>query len=131
MTIDDDDVEFDGDIVLFRGQPLNGDVQEHYWNGTLKRESNYLNGFKEGCCREWHNNGSLSCEWHSKRGVIDGKKCEWHSNGNIKFLAFYSNGIEIICDEWDEHENHKSHREINRNSDLYKYAISILNKPPS
>lgn len=126
MVIDEneaeDDLAFDGDILLYRGTPFTGIAQTTYPDGTLRTQWPYVNGFAEGMCREWHSNGQLSQEWLAVRGQIDGKSCEWHLNGAVKSIGHYSKGVELAYDEWDAQGTHVIERKIDPQSALYKYA---------
>jgi antitoxin component YwqK of YwqJK toxin-antitoxin module len=124
LIIDGDDIEFDEDVVLRQGVPFTGMIRAYHPNGAIREDTPYCDGFKEGICKEWHDNGQLSCEWHAVRGVIHGKKYEWHANGQIRSIASHSHGVDFSCDEWDETGLLIIHREIDKQSSLYKYAIS-------
>jgi antitoxin component YwqK of YwqJK toxin-antitoxin module len=122
MTIDEADLDLDEDISIYQEQPFTGVTQRFYPNGMLKRELNFCDGFEQGQCREWYSNGQLKREWNAVRGRAEGKVCEWHENGRIKTIAKYSKGVELSFDEWSDAGLLVTHREIDRQSELGKYA---------
>ncbi|VTS04904.1 toxin-antitoxin system YwqK family antitoxin [Tuwongella immobilis] len=122
MTIDEDDLDLDEDVCLYQGQPFTGIVQALHPNGVIKRESPYLDGFAHGVCREWHSNGQLQREWVAIRGRIDGMETMWHENGQVKSVAIYLKGAELEYDEWNDAGLLVTHRELDRQSELWKYA---------
>ena len=125
MIIDVDDLEMDDDLALDQGQPFTGTVQGFYPNGTMWVKSWYIDGFQRGLCREWYKNGQLKLEWFAIRGCVDGKLTEWHQNGQIKIVATYTKGIELTYDERSDAGLPILHREIDRQSELWKYANSL------
>jgi antitoxin component YwqK of YwqJK toxin-antitoxin module len=127
MVIDEyeaeDELEFDGDILLYRGTPFTGTAQTTYPDGTLRSQRPYVEGFAEGVCREWHSNGQLSRDWLAVRGRTNGKKCEWHPNGTVKSIGYFCRGAELAYDEWDAEGTHIIERRLDPQSSLYKYAM--------
>lgn len=122
MTIDEDDLDLDEDVCLYQGQPFTGTVQAFHPNEVMKRESPYTDGFAHGLCREWHSNGKLQREWIAIRGRIDGKETVWHENGQVKSVAIYLKGAELAYDEWSDAGQLVTHRELDQQSELWKYA---------
>lgn len=125
MTIDENDLDLDEDVCLYQGQPFTGTVQAFHPNGAMKKESPYSDGFEQGPCREWYSNGQLKREWHAVRGAAEGKVCEWHENGQIKSVASYLKGAELAYDEWNDAGLLVAHRELDRQSELWKYAYGL------
>lgn len=125
MTIDEDDLDLDEDVCLYQGQPFTGMVQAFHPDGVMKKESPYSDGFEQGLCREWYSNGQLKREWHAVRGVAVGKVREWHENGQVKSVAIYLKGAELEYDEWSNAGLLVTHRELDRQSDLWKYANGL------
>ncbi len=122
MLVDIEDLDTDEDVVLNQGQPFNGTMQAWYPTGSKWREYPYEDGFEQGQCREWYSNGQLKCEWFAIRGRIDGKETVWHENGQVKSVAIYSKGVEMTYDEWSDAGLLVTHRELDRQSELWKYA---------
>lgn len=122
MIIDEDDPDLDEDVCLYQGQPFTGTVQAFHPNGVMKKESPYSDGFEQGACRQWYSNGQLKLEWHAIRGVADGEVRAWHENGRIKSVTIYLKGTELEYNEWSDAGLLLMHREIDRQSALWKYA---------
>lgn len=125
LIIDEDDIEFDGDAVLHQGRPFTGIMQAYHVNHVLAMECEYLDGFRAGTCKEWYPNGQLSRKWRAVRGVIQGEECEWHENGVLRSVSVYLHGAELSRDEWDDAGLLIGHREIDRQSSLFKYVSSL------
>lgn len=125
MTVDEADLDLDEDVSLYQGKPYTGVVQSFYPNGVLKKKSIFCDGFEQGLCTEWYSTGQLSLEWNAVRGVVNGKMCEWHENGRMKMIANYSRGVELSLDEWDDAGLLVTHREIDRQAELGKYADGL------
>jgi antitoxin component YwqK of YwqJK toxin-antitoxin module len=126
----EDDIEFDGDMLRYQGQPFTGTMQAHHINHVLAGEWEYLNGFTEGLCREWYDNGQLSEECHSVRGLMEGKGCEWHKNGVLKSVSHALHGVRLEVDEWDDAGLLIKHWVIDKESALYRHALSLPRMPP-
>jgi len=122
MIVDLEDLDTDEDLTTYQGQPLTGTTQAWYPNGVKWREYPYIDGFEQGLCKEWHSNGQLKCEWFAIRGRIDGTETVWHENGQVKSVAIYSKGVELAYDEWSDAGQLVTHRELDQQSELWKYA---------
>jgi antitoxin component YwqK of YwqJK toxin-antitoxin module len=122
MIIDEAELDLDEDIRLYEGKPFTGIARAYHPDKSIRKELPFLNGFREGLCKEWHSNGCLHREWVAVRGVIDGKACEWHANGAMKSIAHYSRGVELSYEEWDDNGTLIMERQINKQSELYKYV---------
>jgi len=122
MVVDIEDLDTDEDMVVYQGLPFNGTMQASYPGGARWREFPYLDGFEHGLCREWYSSGQLKREWHAVWGVAQGKVCEWHKNGQIKSVAIYLKGAELEYDEWSDAGLLVTHRELDQQSELWKYA---------
>lgn len=125
MIIDQNDLELDEDCRLYQGQPVTGTVRAFHPGGVMKRESPFVDGFEQGLCREWYSNGQLKTEWHAVRGVAEGKVCKWHENGQIKSVGNYLRGAELEYDEWNDAGVLVTHRVLDRQSGLWKYAHGL------
>ena len=120
--VNEEDLDWDDDVRVLGGTPYSGIAFLLYPDGSRKREVTYQNGFAEGNCREWHLNGNLKREWFAERGRATGKIKEWHADGTVKSIGEYEFGAELQYDEWDESGDLSIHRQIDENSELFKYV---------
>lgn len=107
FDIDDPDVDIDfGHRLLYRGQPISGEVEE-YQRGVLISREEYSEGIRQGPTREWHRDGTLKSEGFHNRGVLVGEFREWHPNGvPAKLMITNENGTKILTiREWDSDGN--------------------------
>ncbi len=120
--INEEELDWDGDISVLKGTPYTGKAYMSFPNGAVKREVLFKEGFEEGLCREWHKNGNLRREWIAQRGVPIGKVTEWHENGVVKSVGEYEFGAELKYEEWDESGELVQSRQIDEASELFKYV---------
>ena len=69
----------------------NGIIKESIGN-KLVFEGYYLNGKKNGVCKEFYKNGKLKFNGNYSNGKRNGKGSEFHDNGELKFKGEYLNG---------------------------------------
>jgi antitoxin component YwqK of YwqJK toxin-antitoxin module len=67
-VISENDLEQDGEIILFEGEPFTGIGVDHHKNGQKKTERNYKDGKENGVSAGWYENGKKSHEFYFKDG---------------------------------------------------------------
>ena len=85
--------------LVFEGGYLNGKkngkCKDYYNDGKLMFEGEYLNGKKNGKCKEYYLNGKLSFEGEYLNGKKNGKCKEYSCCGGLEFEGYYLNGEKI------------------------------------
>jgi antitoxin component YwqK of YwqJK toxin-antitoxin module len=123
--VNEEELEYDDDQRIHRGQPFNGIGFLIYPNGQLRSEALYRDGFKEGIVRDWHANGQLMEEWIAKHGQATGEIREWHANGQLRAVRLVEFGAQIERREWDEQGKLLSYEHINPASAHYQYVLKM------
>ena len=72
-------------ILIISAQFSDGkiDVKDYFENGSIKRESSYLNGQPNGKEIEYFENGEIKRESNFINGQRNGKQIEYHPNGEV------------------------------------------------
>ncbi|QDU23955.1 toxin-antitoxin system YwqK family antitoxin [Urbifossiella limnaea] len=125
VRVNENDLELDEDMLLLAGVPFSGVGFDLYEDGSLRSESPFRDGFRDGLCREWHPNGRLRCEWIAAQGTITGVKTEWHPGGALKAVGQYEYGVEIESREWDDAGDLISYWQIDEKSAIYAYVVGL------
>jgi len=63
-----------------------------YPSGQLKKLEFYLDGEREGKCKEWFENGRFCSHEFYRAGKFEGERKEWYENGQPRVQEFYRNG---------------------------------------
>lgn len=121
QRLNEECLEYDGDVSVFRGEPFSGTAFLEYPDGAPRRETPYKDGFEHGICREWHPNGQLQREWTAIHGRAEGQVTEWHANGQTRSIGVYEKGVELSFAEWDETGALVIKREIDPSSTQFAY----------
>lgn len=79
-------------ILIKKGTPLNGVVQDKYGDNKLKIEGNLKDGKKHGLQQSWWETKQLSHEVIYKNGRKDGVERKWYKNGQLGFEMNYRDG---------------------------------------
>jgi antitoxin component YwqK of YwqJK toxin-antitoxin module len=127
LKIHEDALEYEDDALVFNGQPFTGIGYAKFQNGKLRREVKYVNGFPEGCCREWYENGQVSKEWVAEKGVAPAKTMEWYENGQMKSLCLREHGIELEYKEWKDDGEISVERTLKEGSPMHKVLLRNRN----
>lgn len=115
--INEDDVDFKGNMAFIKGEPLNGmmcyfhagekllaatpykdglkDGLEKtylYRNGQMSSETPYKNGEKDGLAKTYFDNGQLRSELHYKNGKREGDEKTYREDGTPQLHIIYENG---------------------------------------
>ena len=125
MAIDESQLEWDDEVLLYDGHPFTGILTKTFPNGGIRAEITYQSGIMDGSSREWHPSGRMSSEWTMVKNCRDGIRLEWHENGEIKIVSFHLQGIELSFHEWTDSGIAVCHRLIDWDSGWEKYALRI------
>ncbi len=123
--INEDFLDYDDDQCMLDDIPFTGIGFLEYPDNSLKSKSCYLNGYEHGLCQEWYSNHQLKIEWTAVHGRAKGKINQWYADGKIKSVGEYDYGVEIEYKEWNENGELLIHREVNKESEMYKYLIQM------
>lgn len=82
-----------GETLFFKGAKFTGVVLEKFPDGTSFRETEYVDGLKEGVALEYAFSGQLRARWHFSRGKKDGEQRGWYIEGPRRFVANFKNGL--------------------------------------
>ena len=103
MRIDEDSIFFDDDqLAWYQGKLYTGIAYSLYPDGSLARETQYVDGYQEGPERTWGKQGQLLSESRYHRNVLHGDLHEWYEDGSVKIRAKYEYGVELEHDSWAE-----------------------------
>ena len=83
--------EVDG-ICYSGGKPYTGKTVTHYDNETVKMESSFKKGKKDGLFRVWFENGQLNEIRHYRKNEMDGVWTTWNEKGVKVGEAGYRKG---------------------------------------
>lgn len=72
--------------------PKNGLIKEYFEDGSIKEETEYFNGVKEGKRKVWYRSGQLYKSGTMKSDRWHGKYQEWYENGSPKLSGQYMDG---------------------------------------
>jgi antitoxin component YwqK of YwqJK toxin-antitoxin module len=97
------------ELYCFDGKP-HGIERVWHKNGTLVRESNFINGIRNGKRVEWFNDGQIKREETYVNGKLEGIALRWYENGQkIWERNFVKSVLESKLLGW--HENGTKSRE--------------------
>lgn len=123
---DDPGLTFKGRFISYRGEKLNGLVEEYFESGVMKMRAHYSNGLENGVTFTWFENGNmesvrsyvngekygihkgwwpdgkLKFEYHFRNGQYHGAFREWYRNGSPMHLFTYNHGSEVKAIGWRE-----------------------------
>ena len=94
-NLEKDYLEEENDIVLYKGEPYNGEMFFNYENGQLQERRNYKDGKPDGLAEAYYENGKLDAKRNFKDGELDGLYEEYYENGQLKLKENYKDGILI------------------------------------
>ena len=72
--------------------PKNGLIKEYFEDGSIKEETVYFNGVKEGKRKVWYKSGQLYKSGTMKKDRWHRKYKEWYENGSPKLSGQYMDG---------------------------------------
>ena len=72
--------------------PKSGLIKEYFEDGSIKEETVYFNGVKEGKRKVWYRSGQLYKSGTMKSDRWHGKYQEWYENGTPKLAGKYLEG---------------------------------------
>ena len=102
IDISGDNVEWLDIILCIDRIPITGMTYEHYDNGKMASEGEFVNGFTEGVQRDWYRNGNLKELSEFKHGSGYGFSIEFHESGRVKYVGHYEYGARLDEKEWSE-----------------------------
>jgi antitoxin component YwqK of YwqJK toxin-antitoxin module len=103
LRVNINDIECDGDRVVYQGESFTGILYELAIDGNLSYEEEHTNGFPSGYQRMWWEPGKLREEiiyYHPDRP--DSKHTEWYLNGVMKELKESYNRTILRHQKWNE-----------------------------
>ena len=94
-NLESDYIEEENDIVLYKGEPYNGEMFFNYENGQLEEKGNYKDGKPDGLFETYYENGQLTFKGNFKDGEKDGLFEEYYENGQLSVKVNFKDG------KWD------------------------------
>jgi antitoxin component YwqK of YwqJK toxin-antitoxin module len=125
--INEDELDWDGDLRTYEGVPFTGKAFLMYANGQLEQEATYRDGLKDGLVQEWFPNGQLRSEWHAVHGRGEGNRTQWHEDGKVKCISEHEFGCELKYDEWSDTGELLVSRRLDPHSKQYEYVLHMRN----
>jgi antitoxin component YwqK of YwqJK toxin-antitoxin module len=93
----------EGEIVVYNGAPLTGDVYNTAPNGTVVTAKSYRDGLEEGVQREWYADGRPESEYRVEDNQLVGETLDWHRNGRLARRQVFDEYGQLQAREvWDE-----------------------------
>jgi len=124
-SIDEESLEFDGDLRCLNGTPFTGVGIDHYRSGSIRAITNYKDGLEHGLIQEWAEDGNLAGECHARRGMKHGIERKWYPSGKIRSESDFEWGIELYLIEYDDNGNVVRKREIDKDDPNSNYKILL------
>lgn len=100
--VDGDDLEWEGQLQTWNGQPFTGIEVWRFPDGAIESESTYKDGLKDGLSRTWDEHGQLLSQFTCRPGAAYGNRKEWHSNGQLAQDSNYEWGVRLDEKDYDE-----------------------------
>ena len=94
-NLEKDYIEEENDIILYKGEPYNGEIIYNYRNGKLEAKRNYKDGEPDGLYEMYYENGQLKAKGNYKDGLEDGLYEAYSENGQLQEKVNFKDG-EII-----------------------------------
>ena len=69
-NLESDYIEEENDIILYKGEPYNGEMFFNYENGQLKAKVNFKDGELDGLWEAYYENGQLKSSRNYKDGEL-------------------------------------------------------------
>ena len=120
VNLESDYIEEENDIVLYKGEPYNGEMFFKNENGQLQQRTNYKDGKRDGLNEEYYVNGQLRDNRSYKDGEYDGLFEYYFENGQLQFKGNYKDDKLDGLVEWyyengqlEEKTNYKDGELIN------------------
>jgi len=83
-------------IQYYKAGILEGKFYRFHADGEVLGIDMYVNGKKDGICKEFHSGRALHYSTEYKNGkIVDGENIYYHLNGNKKFVDNYKNGLKF------------------------------------
>jgi len=83
-----------------------GDLEDFYKDGSIKKKYTLKNGRYEGKCIEYFENGTIKGISNYKNGKREGKSESWYKNGNCEtVIEFENDTLNGIYKTWHENGN--------------------------
>ncbi len=90
-------------VQLSHDVPFTGNVRERFPNGSMKRETAYVNGKRDGTEHGWFENGAVRETRTYRTGREEGIHRGWYANGTRRFVYHYLDGRgDGLMEEWYE-----------------------------
>ncbi len=90
-------------VLFFDGIPYAGIVNEFYQDGSIKTQSEYFDGKRQGYFRGWYMSGNKWFDRYYHKGVKVDKHVGWFDvSGSLKFEYYFNDqgGYEGSVKEW-------------------------------
>ncbi|WP_329789874.1 hypothetical protein V1227_37615 [Lentzea sp. DG1S-22] len=99
-------IETPGAVLLHRGKPFTGELEDTDAEGRLIGLTSYTAGVEHGPQAEWYPAGEKHIEGQCDKGSAAGEWREWHRNGKLAEYSLFNKFGELIrLQRWDEEGN--------------------------
>ena len=115
------DIDYDDDLILYKGEPFTGICYEETDDGTLISECIYKKGFPHGITKWWYPSGKPKAILNLHRGLSNGTCQYWHENGQLKEESNAELGVVLSRKKWDTKGNLIEEFKISEDSNNYKF----------
>ncbi len=86
------DVDDAGNVVYnYKGKPFSG-IIEHYGEGKLVGEEEFIDGHLGGLQRDYFENGKVKSEYYEYYSRLDGDFKIWDEKGNLTHHSVWKDG---------------------------------------
>lgn len=106
VTFDEKQLSVAGGRLLYRGEPLNGEVTREFGGINARQVTEYRDGREHGWQRTWSENGTLTEEREFAYGKKTGVHRGYFSDGKDRFYAEFSDD-HYSGEFWSWHSNGK------------------------
>lgn len=117
ISVNEVELEADGDLVKFNGIPFSGVGIDPFPNGEgIEYSTQYKDGLVHGFWRKFYSSGQLAHEITCYAGLKHGHETLWFPDGIVQERSLYEYGIKISSQSWNKDGTLKSEFVISPNS---------------
>ena len=91
-NLEKDYIEEENDIILYKGEPYNGEMFFKNENGQLEEKGNFKDGKRDGLYELYFENGQLEYKVNYKDDKLDGLLEKYFENGQLQERRNYKDG---------------------------------------
>lgn len=114
-------LDWENDLLTFKGKPYTGETFHAYDNGNIKREMTYEGGLPSGWCKEWYESGKIKKEWLAVRSQGASEERQYYESGSLLSVRSAEYNVETSYEKYSDSGKILEQRKLDPNSPMAKF----------